>query len=117
MFGLTAAIQGFAYFGQGGNLAVGALLPACLLLAGGAAILVGFLTPLVSPIAGVLCLGIALSWFSAPVWNLVGSKLEVAELVTLSVVLALLGPGAYSLDARLFGWREIVIPPAQPPQD
>ncbi len=30
----------------------------------------------------------------------------------LAAVIALLGPGAYSLDARLFGRREIIIPPA-----
>jgi hypothetical protein len=29
-----------------------------------------------------------------------------------AVALALLGPGAFSLDGRLFGRREIVIPPS-----
>jgi hypothetical protein len=31
--------------------------------------------------------------------------------VSLSLVIALLGPGAYSLDARLFGLRRIEIAP------
>jgi hypothetical protein len=29
----------------------------------------------------------------------------------MAVAVALMGPGAFSLDARLFGRREIVIPP------
>ena len=31
-------------------------------------------------------------------------------LLTLGISLALLGPGAWSVDARLFGWRRIEIP-------
>src|SRR5262245_2666891 len=31
-------------------------------------------------------------------------------LATLGIALALLGPGAWSVDARLFGWRRIDIP-------
>jgi hypothetical protein len=33
-------------------------------------------------------------------------------LATLSAALALLGPGALSIDARLFGWRRIDVPSA-----
>jgi hypothetical protein len=28
---------------------------------------------------------------------------------------AIVGPGAFSVDARLFGLREIIIPPRRPP--
>jgi uncharacterized membrane protein YphA (DoxX/SURF4 family) len=40
----------------------------------------------------------------------------VLSLVTLSVSLALLGPGGYSLDARLSGWRTIDLS-SRPPSD
>lgn len=33
----------------------------------------------------------------------------VIYLIALSFVITLLGPGAYSVDARLFGWREIIL--------
>jgi putative oxidoreductase len=32
------------------------------------------------------------------------------EVITLAVTIALLGPGAFSLDARMFGRREILVP-------
>lgn len=43
-----------------------------------------------------------------------GSPLEelvLASLLLSAAALALLGPGAYSLDARLFGRRVVVVPP------
>ena len=55
----------------------------------------GFLTP----IAGVLGVVAALLG-DGPVW---------ARLAVIAAALVLLGPGAYSVDARLFGRREIVI--------
>jgi hypothetical protein len=38
------------------------------------------------------------------------STLGAFNLAAISAALVLLGPGAFSLDARLFGRREIIIP-------
>jgi uncharacterized membrane protein YphA (DoxX/SURF4 family) len=72
-------------------------------LATGAGILlvIGFWTP----IAGALAAAVEV-WcvFSQP-----GDRLTHILLVTLCAAVALLGPGAWSLDARLFGWKRIDI--------
>ena len=81
-----------------------------LLLATGVSILIGFLTPVLAPLGGLECLSIAFSWFPAPVLGLFDSKLVTTQVIAMFAAVALLGPGAYSLDARLFGWKEIVIP-------
>lgn len=71
----------------------------------GALILVGFLTPFAAAwVAGSL----AFSQISSPPADVNG--VSVVLLISGSAALALLGPGAFSIDARLFGRREIVIP-------
>jgi uncharacterized membrane protein YphA (DoxX/SURF4 family) len=89
-----------------------------LLLLSGGCLLIGFLTPILSLLAGLECLGIVWSWFPFQLLSPFESKLALAPIIAMSAAIALLGPGAFSLDARLFGWKEIVIPPAsRPPQD
>jgi len=58
-------------------------------------------------------LGIALSWFPAPPLASLGATLTAAMMVATAIGVALLGPGAFSVDGQLFGRREIVIPPRQ----
>jgi uncharacterized membrane protein YphA (DoxX/SURF4 family) len=84
----------------------------------GVCLLIGFLTPILSLLACLENLGIAFSWFPLQLLSPFESKLALAPVIAISAAIALLGPGAFSLDARLFGWKEIVIPPApRPPQE
>ena len=65
---------------------------------------------LLTPYAGLtLCLNalISLRLVVGGAW-----QADAALLVAVtSLALALVGPGAYSMDARLFGRREIIVPP------
>jgi uncharacterized membrane protein YphA (DoxX/SURF4 family) len=89
-----------------------------LLLLSGLFLLIGFLTPIVSLLACFECLGIAFSWLPVQLANSFDSKLALVPIIAISLAIALLGPGAFSLDARLFGWKEIVIPPvSRSPQE
>jgi hypothetical protein len=67
---------------------------------------VGYLTPIVAA-AALAC--------HAFMWLAVGADLDVAVTALVfaldAMALALLGPGAYSLDARRFGRRLVVLPP------
>lgn len=61
----------------------------------------GFLTPLLSVASCILCI--------STVW-LLGSPANVifAAMTLTSMALGFIGPGAYSIDARLFGRRTII---------
>jgi hypothetical protein len=68
------------------------------------ALLVGYLTPIAAATALVFH---ALLWFGTGV-----DSASMAAIVALdAIALALLGPGAYSIDAHLFGRRVVVLPP------
>jgi uncharacterized membrane protein YphA (DoxX/SURF4 family) len=81
-----------------------------LAIAVGAAIFVGFLTPAASAAATVGYLHTGVSSFLMTEANHHISTLGAFNLAAISAALVLLGPGAFSLDARLFGRREIIIP-------
>jgi len=110
--GLAAAAGGVFYFLGPSSSSSGKWLLGLVLIISGAALAAGFLTPLVGLLIGICFLGIALSWVPAPAWVLHDVKLMAFGMIVSAVALALLGPGAFSLDGRLFGRREIVIPPS-----
>ena len=76
----------------------------------GALLLIGLMTPLAAVSVVIGGIGIALSLIPLPSNNLFDSSLAILNLIGLSIAIALLGPGAFSLDARMFGRREITIP-------
>ncbi len=83
----------------------------CLLaLVGGASLIIGFLTRIVAAIAATLITNVTLlSLTSSSVGSLWSHPLGL-NMIVVAVAIALLGPGAVSLDAVLFGRRKVIIP-------
>ncbi len=78
-------------------------IPAVLLMGAGILLIAGLWTPIVGTSIALIEIW---KMFALPgdkwVWLLLG---------TAGAALAMLGPGLFSIDARLFGWRRIEAPP------
>lgn len=81
----------------------GASAPALLAAAAGVFLLVGLWTPIVGALAAIVEL-LSLFGFSRE-----GDPWVYILLCCITAALALLGPGGYSVDARIFGWKRIDI--------
>lgn len=113
---LLRAVIGIAMVIQGGLL-IGALgvtpvswlvgLPA---LACGCMLIIGFLTPVAGAIVGIDLVAISISVPLASTAVVFDSR--AAFIFGLAILFATIGagPGRFSVDARLFGRREIIIP-------
>ncbi len=114
---VTLFAQGAEYLLRWHDLAslMGAIALVLIVIA--AFLLVGYLTPVASVLAGLACLSSAVPLISGPTSSLLATKSAVGFATAIAAALFFLGPGAFSLDARLFGRREIVISNSHPPPD
>jgi len=78
-------------------------ITSAVLLAGGILIMLGLWTP----IAGIV-VALAEAW---KILAIPGDKWLWLLLATIAGALAMLGPGRWSIDARLFGWKRVEAPP------
>jgi putative oxidoreductase len=72
---------------------------ASLAILAGVCLLAGFWTPIAGSVVTVIGLWFALTRTEDPMASVL--------LATIGATLALVGPGAWSVDARLFGWKRI----------
>lgn len=80
-------------------------IPAVLLMGAGILLVAGLWTPIAGTLAALV-----------EAWKMVtlsGDKWLWVVLATVGVALAMLGPGLWSIDARLFGWKRVEAPPRQ----
>ena len=94
LVGVSLIVQTVAQVGSSELSAPGWVLAALLVL-GASCLLLGFVTPVVAVLIALASLA---------------STTQKLDTVVLSTAIALLGPGAFSIDARMFGRREILIP-------
>jgi uncharacterized membrane protein YphA (DoxX/SURF4 family) len=112
--GLTLSAEGVAYALDWRHLGWLTGTVCVLAIASGISLLIGYLTPLSGVVAALTAIGSAFSWFPASNPNLFDTRFASALATVIAVSIVCLGPGAFSLDARLFGRREIIIPSGPP---
>ena len=107
--GATAVVQGGAYLTEPGS-GSSASLAGLIVIASGVSLLIGFLTPVGGVLMALATIGIARSWVPPAASNLFNTPLPAFLVVIIAAAITLMGPGALSVDRRLFGRREIIIP-------
>jgi uncharacterized membrane protein YphA (DoxX/SURF4 family) len=102
LVGVTLIAQIVAYVGST-KLSVLGWVVAALVLIIASCLLVGFMTPVAAIVIGLGAIALAAS-------NVLDTNQTLLNMIVLTTAIALLGPGAFSIDARMFGRREILIP-------
>lgn len=112
MVGVTLSFQGVGYFMSWTSLTFKTFAIGTLCIASGACLVAGLLTPLACTFTVLSSIGFSNSWLPLLAHDVLSGNIVIVNMIVMAIVIAVLGPGAFSLDSRMFGRREIVIPPS-----
>jgi len=101
-------VQGAEFQGDGSD--VPAVWCGITAFTGGILLTIGFLTPLVAILLGLGVVSTGIFSLQLCSTSLFDSRLPAILASAMLIAIVLLGPGAISIDARMFGRREIIIP-------
>ncbi len=109
VMGIAIIVQAEPYVGAAGATGASWLVGLSALASGGL-LLIGFLTPFAGVVVGLDVAGISVSDLPSATAGVFDSR--AALIFGLTILLAIIGagPGRFSIDARVFGRREIIIP-------
>jgi uncharacterized membrane protein YphA (DoxX/SURF4 family) len=114
VFGVAMLVEGGFYIREP-NATLAAWCLGLSAIVSGGLLLVGFFTPLVGVMVGVGAIGVILSLLPACTPSLFDSRPALVFAATMLFTITGAGPGRYSVDARMFGRREIIIPSCEFP--
>jgi uncharacterized membrane protein YphA (DoxX/SURF4 family) len=110
---MALLFQGGVYLNNSEPIAATWLVGITAVAAGGL-LSIGFLTPIAAAGAALWLACVGSSLFPRP--NLFDRGFPIFLSVIMLIAVALLGPGTYSVDARLYGRRKIIIPTSRSPR-
>ena len=90
-----------------GDPPISTTVTSAILLGVGILLIAGLWTPVAGTLAALV--------EALKILTLPGDRSLWFLLATMAGALAMLGPGLWSIDARLFGWKRVQAPPRRPP--
>ena len=115
--GVGLIVQGTAYFGDNSDPGLLILVIAGFTIAVGTLLLTGFLTRLAASVTAVVAAVSMFWWFPGPHVGMFETRMTAGLAIVIAAAVICLGSGAFSVDARLFGRREVIIPTNVPRTD
>jgi uncharacterized membrane protein YphA (DoxX/SURF4 family) len=108
--GSVLVVQGITLFQNGQPLRLLILTMVVMTALAGVLLCIGLVTRFATAAAALGIMGSIFSWFPAPKVGLFVTRSTPVLALMIAAAIAFVGPGAFSVDARLFGRREVIIP-------
>ena len=113
--GVPLLVEGIALLADRRDTASLLIIVALTSVAAGVAIQLGYRVGRAAIAGCVVVIAVHFSSLHGECLNLFSSRIACFLAMSIAIALVFLGPGAFSIDARRFGRREMVIPPRSTP--
>jgi uncharacterized membrane protein YphA (DoxX/SURF4 family) len=113
--GVPLLVEGAALLAHWHDTANLLILVALMSVSAGVALQLGYSVRRGAVAGAATVVAVHFSFLHGERLNLFSSRIACFLAMSIAIALVFLGPGAFSLDARRFGRREIVIPPRSAP--